>query len=172
MLNGGCLRWPEGSVWEHIISRHHSNGHIIQTFHHLLWVIQGTMPCCFGFWQILHFMEFSQTKKVDKWPDVSQLAYGVRNHSNLAWMTTMCMHTFLKKLVSFQECPKLDHVQWRVFGLPTRLRLWARCISTSFEWARKNFYHLLWPIQGTIPSCFGFRVFFCIFWSFLSQKCR
>ena len=26
---------------------------------------------------------------VDKWPDVSQLAYGVGNHSNLVWMTTM-----------------------------------------------------------------------------------
>ena len=26
---------------------------------------------------------------VDKWPDVSQLAYGVGNHSNPVWMTTM-----------------------------------------------------------------------------------
>ena len=56
-------------------------------------------------------MEFTLSRKADKRLCMSQLAYDVGNCSNLAWMPTMGMHTFLQKLGSFQECPKLAHVQ-------------------------------------------------------------
>ena len=67
--------------------------------------------------QISHFVEFSRIKKrVINGSDVSQLAYGVGNQSNLASMLTMGMPTCMKNLWSFQVCTKIDHFEQRVFG--------------------------------------------------------
>ena len=61
------------------------------------------------------FFEVFLVKKVDKWPGVSQLAYYVRNLTNLARMSTMHGHAhLLENIGSFRECIKLDHFQRRV----------------------------------------------------------
>ena len=46
----------------------------------------------------LTFPGFSRLKKVDKWLDVSQLAYFLGNHSNLAWILTTGMPPACKSL--------------------------------------------------------------------------
>ena len=47
------------------------------------------------FGKILHLMEFSRSKKTNKWPDVSQVTYGLGDHSNLTWMPSMGTPTCL-----------------------------------------------------------------------------
>jgi hypothetical protein len=115
------------------------------------------------------FLEFSLSKKANKWSDVSQLAYDVESHSNQAWMPTMGMPTFLKKLGSFEGCQKIDHVQRRVCRYGRRVRLKARCFSTSVKWPQKfstSFYGQFKPQCQVVFVFDKFR----IPWSFLGKK--
>lgn len=109
--------------------------------HGLVWTIEGTMSSFFGFRRALHFLEFSQSKKADKWSDVSKLSYNVENCSNLACMRVMGITTNLQKLGSFQGCPNVDHVERRVFGYARRLCLRARC--TLLKWSQ----FFSWPFM-------------------------
>ena len=81
------VRLPEGSLWEHVVFL--TSLKWPQFFHGLVWPIQDTMPSCLDFQQVLHFLEFFRWKKTDKWSGVSQVACGVRNHSNLSLVPTM-----------------------------------------------------------------------------------
>ena len=81
------VRLPEGSLWEHVVF--FTSLKWPQFFHGLVWPIQDTMPSCLDFQQVLHFLEFFRWKKTDKWSGMSQVACGVRNHSNLSLVPTM-----------------------------------------------------------------------------------
>ena len=93
MISGGCsgestlfptsLKWPQFFSWPCMTN----SGQHAKSF--------------YFFWQILHFPEFSRSKKADKWADVLQHAYGAKNHSNLVWITNMVLPSCLKKLGSF-----------------------------------------------------------------------
>ena len=91
------------------------------------------MTSYFGFWQVLHFSRVFSVRKCKKRLDVSQLAYGVRNCSNMAWMPMRGMPTWWQKLGSFQGCTKIDHF-WTKYVLGAmRLRLRACYFSTSLK---------------------------------------
>ena len=107
MFNRGCSDRPEGSVWEHLVSRHPK--FIPWPSMRLIWSI---IPVVWVFWLVLHFLEFSRWKKADEWPDVSQLA-------SVSGMNSYHWHVHLlnwKKLRPFQRCRKIDHVERRAFA--------------------------------------------------------
>ena len=157
----------ESSAWEHVVFRHPWN--CPNFLDDLVWPTKCTMPSFFFvFWWILRFLEFSRPKKVNKWSHVSRLAYNVRNNSNLTWMSTMGMLTYLKKLWLFQECPKLDHVQWRVFGC--QKALFESTLFSSHPWNGPNFFMALYDQFKTPCQVVWIFNKFCIFWSFSDEK--
>jgi hypothetical protein len=86
----------------------------------------------FEFYINFAFSRVFSVKKADKWMTVSQVAYGVRNHSYLTCLPS-AWPPVLQKLESFEGCPKIDLVQRRMFGQDNRLRLRACCFSTSLK---------------------------------------
>lgn len=52
------------------------------------------------------FSRVSSVKKVDKWMEVSQLAYGVESQSNKTWMTTMGHSYVVRKFMVISKLSK------------------------------------------------------------------
>ena len=88
---------------------------------------------------------------------MSQLACGVENHLNMAWMPTMGIPTCLQKLGSFRMSKTIAYSTEgvRVGEKGPFESMFLRHPLTH----PKSFHDLILPVKRTIPSCFGFDKF-------------
>ena len=102
-----------------------------------------------GFSRSFTFAIVFSAKKVNKCLDVSQLSYGVENRSNQEWMPNIGLPMCLQKLGSIQWCCNGGCSGWLEGSI------WKRVFYIC-QMTPKFFHHLLWPIQGIMPSYLDF----------------